>query len=99
MHVEILEILDHCGPLKLTQVMYIVNVNCSILKQALVFLTKQGLVEEKIIKRDRKIYAMTQLGATVLEQFKELIEVSSLVEEPKGPYVFQRTNSLARSTS
>jgi predicted transcriptional regulator len=82
-HVEILEILDHVGPLKLMQVMYIVNVNCIILKDVLDFLMKQGLVEEKIIKRGSKIYAITQLGVTVLEQFRELKEALPIVEKHK----------------
>lgn len=80
-HVDIMEILDHIGPLKLTQVMYIANVNCNILKDALDFLMKQGLVEEKIIKRSSKIYAITQLGVSVLEQFRELKATLPIIEE------------------
>jgi predicted transcriptional regulator len=81
MHVEILEILDHLGPLKLTHVMYSANVNCSMLREYLDFLTKQGLVEEKIIGKERKVYAITQLGLKVLKQFRELKEVFPIVEE------------------
>ncbi len=54
MHVEILEILDHCGPLKLTPIMYIVNVDCSILKQTLVFLAKQGRLKRKSLNEKEK---------------------------------------------
>jgi predicted transcriptional regulator len=81
MYVDILEVLAHVGPLKLTHVMYQVNVNCSVLREYLDFLTKQGLVEVRIIGRERKVYAITQLGVTVLEQFRELKEVLPIVEE------------------
>jgi predicted transcriptional regulator len=80
MYVDILEALDHCA-LKLTYVMNVVNVNCSLLREYLDFLTKQGLVEVKIIGKERKVYAITQLGVTVLKQFRELKEVLPIVEE------------------
>ena len=82
MHLKILEILNHVGPLKLTHVMNKANVNCSILKECLDFLTKQGLVEEKIIGKERKVYAITQLGLKVLEQFRELKEMLPIAEDP-----------------
>jgi len=49
------------------------NVNCSILKECLDFLTKQGLVEEtKLLdKKEKSTPAITQLGLKVLEQFRE----------------------------
>ena len=78
---EILEVLDHLGPLKLTHVMYSANVNCSMLREYLDFLTKQGLVDVKIIGKGRKVYAITHLGVTVLKQFREIKEVLPLVEE------------------
>ena len=93
-YADILKILVHWGPLKLTHVMYKVNVNCSILEEYLVFLIRQGLVEEKIIKRGRKLYAITERGVTVLRQFRELKEVLPMVEETgneashQSPYLF-----------
>jgi predicted transcriptional regulator len=84
MHLKILEILDHVGPLKLTHVMNKANVNCSMLKEYLDFLTRQGLVEEKIIGEGRKVYAITQLGLKVLKQFRELKEVLPIVEETRN---------------
>jgi len=84
MHLKILEILDHVGPLKLTHVMNKANVNCSMLKEYLDFLTRQGLVEEKIIRRERIVYAITQRGVTVLKQFRELKEVLPIVEETRN---------------
>jgi predicted transcriptional regulator len=94
MHLDILEVLDHMGPLKLTHVMHKANVNCRVLKEYLDFLTKQGLVEKKIIGKERKVYAITQLGVTVLEQFRELKEVLPIVEvigneaRNQEPYLF-----------
>jgi len=73
--------LDHDGQLKLKHIMNKVNVNCSVLKECLDLLTKQGLVEVKIIGRERKVYAITQLGVTVFTQFKELREELAIVEE------------------
>ena len=81
MYIDILEVLAQRGPLKLTHIMYNANVNCSLLKEHLNYLTKQGLVEEKIIGKERIVYAITQRGVTVLKQFRELKEVLPIVEE------------------
>jgi predicted transcriptional regulator len=83
-HVNILEVLAHSGPLKLTHVMYKANVNCSMLREYLDFLIKQGLVEVKIIGKERKVYAITQLGVTVLKQFRELKAVLPIIEETEN---------------
>ena len=94
MYVDILEVLAQRGPLKLTHIMYGANVNCSVLKEYLEFLTKQGLVEEKIVGKERIVYAISQLGMTVLKQFKALKEVLPIVEETgketknQEPYLF-----------
>ena len=47
MYVDILDVLAQRGPLKLTHIMYGVNVNCSLLKEYLDYLTKQGLIVKK----------------------------------------------------
>ncbi|MGA2683327.1 MAG: winged helix-turn-helix domain-containing protein [Candidatus Bathyarchaeia archaeon] len=90
MYVDILKVLAHWGPSKLTRVMYKANVNCSVLKGYLEFLTKQGLVEEKIIRKKRSVYAITQRGVKVLKYFRELKEGLPIVEETgnKAPYPF-----------
>ena len=84
MYVDILSVLAHKGPLKLTHVMYKANVNCCVLKEYLEFLTKQGLVEERTIKKQRIVYAVTQRGITVLKYFKELKQVLPIVEEARN---------------
>jgi predicted transcriptional regulator len=84
MYVDILMVLAHRGPLKLTHVMYKANVNCSVLKEYLDFLIKQGLVEERIVGKRRVVYAVTQRGITVLKYFKELKQVLPIVEEARN---------------
>jgi len=82
MYIDILKVLAHKGPLKLTHIMYKANVNCSVLKEYLDFLIQQGLVEEKTIGKKRIVYAITQRGLTVLKYFRELkIMLPTLEEE------------------
>jgi predicted transcriptional regulator len=84
MYVDILRVLAQRGPLKLTHVMYKANVNCSVLKEYLDFLVKQGLVEERIVGKNRLVYSTTQRGVTVLKYFRELKEVLPIVEEARN---------------
>ena len=84
MYVDILKVLAHRGPLKLTHVMYKANVNCSVLKEYLDFLLKQGLVEERVVGKSRVVYAITQRGITVLKYFRELQQVLPIVEEARN---------------
>jgi predicted transcriptional regulator len=64
--------------------MYKANVNCSVLKEYLEFLLKQGLVEERTVGRGRLVFAVTQRGITVLKYFRELKEVLPIVEEARS---------------
>ena len=57
------------------------EVNCSMLKDCLDFLTKQGLVENKTVGKERRVYVITQLGATLLKEFRELKEAFPIGEE------------------
>jgi len=81
MYIDILKVLAHRGPLKLTHIMYKANVNCSVLKEYLDFLIKQGLIEERTIGKRRIVYANTQKGITVLKYFRELSTTLPMVEE------------------
>jgi predicted transcriptional regulator len=81
MYVDILKVLALRGPLKLTHIMYKANVNCSVLSEYLEFLLKQGLVEERALKKNRTVYAVTQHGLTVLKSFRELSQALPIVEE------------------
>jgi predicted transcriptional regulator len=84
MYVDILTVLAHRGPLKLTHVMYKANVNCSVLKEYLDFLIKQNLVEERIVGKARVVFAVTQRGITVLKYFKEIKQVLPIIEESRN---------------
>ncbi len=50
-YIDILNVLALKGQLKLTHIMYKSNVNCKVLKEQLEFLIKNGLVEEKMLKK------------------------------------------------
>jgi len=71
-YVDILEVLVHWGPLKLTHVMSKSNVNYRVLEQYFSFLIKQGLVNERILRKDRKVYAITPNGVEVVKKLREL---------------------------
>jgi predicted transcriptional regulator len=81
MYVDVLKALALRGPLKLTHIMYKANVNCSVLSEYLEFLLKQGLVEERTVKKNKTVYAVTQHGISVLKAFKELTQALPIVEE------------------
>lgn len=77
---DILEVLFQKGPLKLTHLMYKANVNCSILKELLAFLVKQGLVEERTVPKHRIVYAVTQRGITIIKYRRE-VKLALPIEE------------------
>jgi predicted transcriptional regulator len=85
MYVDILKVLAHHGPLKLTHIMYKANVNCSVLKQYLDFLIQQNLVEEQTLHKKRNktkiVYAITKRGGTVLKYFRELDSALQITAE------------------
>jgi predicted transcriptional regulator len=82
-YIDILDVLAFKGPLKLTHIMYKSNVNCKVLKDQLDFLMKNSLVEERYVKREHVVYAITQRGTTVLKAFREIKQVFPLDEEEK----------------
>jgi predicted transcriptional regulator len=84
MYVDILSVLAQRGPLKLTHVMYKANVNCSVLKEYLDFLLKQGLIEERTVGKQRVVYAISQRGINILRTFRELKQVLPIVEEARS---------------
>ncbi|MGE5187629.1 MAG: winged helix-turn-helix domain-containing protein, partial [Betaproteobacteria bacterium] len=83
MYVDILDVLSLRGPLKLTHIMYKSNVNCSVLKEQLDFLKKNCLVEERVMKRERVVFAITQRGTTVLKAFREIKQIFPIEEEKR----------------
>jgi len=83
MYVDILKVLAHRGPLKLTHIMYKANVNCNVLREYLDFLLKQNLVEERNLGKSRTVFAITQKGITVLRNFRELKQMLPIIEEKR----------------
>jgi predicted transcriptional regulator len=85
MYIDILKVLAHHGPLKLTHVMYKANVNSSVLKQSLDFLIQRNLVQEQTLHKRRTktrvVYALTEPGRSVLKYFRELDIALQLTEE------------------
>jgi predicted transcriptional regulator len=85
MHIDILKVLYHHGPLKLTHIMYKANVNCSVLKEYLDFLIQRNLIEEQTLHKKRNktrvVYAITERGRTVLKYFRELNSALQITEE------------------
>jgi predicted transcriptional regulator len=82
-YVAILSVLANKGPLKLTHIMYKANVNCSILRENLDFLIKQNLVEERSLRKERTVFAVTPRGINMLKYFRELTKILPIVEEAR----------------
>ncbi|MFW6117303.1 MAG: winged helix-turn-helix domain-containing protein [Thermoproteota archaeon] len=83
MYVDVLKVLAHQGPLKLTHIMYKANVNCSVLKDFLDFLMEHELVEEKPVGDKRVVYAVSQRGIKVLKRFREVKSLMPVGEEKR----------------
>jgi len=81
---DILKVLAHTGPLKLSHIMYKANVNGDMLKEYLDFLIKQGLVEKRTIKKRSTVFAVTQRGINVLRYFRELTQELLVMEEARA---------------
>jgi predicted transcriptional regulator len=82
--IDILNTLARLGPLKMTHIMHKTNVNGNMLKGHLDFLIKQGLVEERTLKRSHSVFAITQRGITVVKHFQELTHMVSIIEEAQS---------------
>ena len=72
MYVGVLKILDQNDSVKTTNVAGSLNLRTYDLKIYLVFLLKQGLVEERKLSNYRVVYLITQRGRRVLKYFKKL---------------------------
>ena len=74
-YIDILQVLAFRGQMKLTHIMYKSNVNCSVLKEQLDLLIKTSLVEERIVEKEKVVYAITLKGMQVLKAFKDIKQV------------------------
>lgn len=84
MYIDVLRVLAHWGPLKLTYVMYKVNISSSGIKEYLNFLIEQGLVEERTIGKKRVVYVITQRGITAIKGFRELKQMLPITDETEN---------------
>ena len=75
-YVEILKVLSHNEPMKLTHIMYKANMNCNALKECLEFLIQQDLIEKKVTStrrnREKIRYMVTEKARTVIKYFNEV---------------------------
>ena len=74
-YIDILGVLAIKGQLKLTHIMYKSNVNCQVLKTQLDFLMKNGLVEERVQRKQNVVYAITPRGTSILKSFNQIRQV------------------------
>ncbi len=81
MYVDVLNVLEQRGPLKVSHIMLEAKVNCDVLKGYLDFLIKQGLIEEKVVEKSDVVYANTARGTAVIKFFTELDRTLSVKEE------------------
>ena len=89
-YVKILKVLGQYGSLKLTHIMYKVNINCRVLKEYLTFLINEGMVEERSIDVNSLVYSITQRGITALKCVRELNQMLPISQEvdTNMPYLF-----------
>jgi len=88
-YIDILEVIAIKGPFKLTHIMYKSNVNCSVLKDQLEFLIKNTLVEERILRKEKVVYAVTPRGLQILKSFREIKQVFPVEEEKQqSPFFY-----------
>jgi len=89
-YVDILNVLDQNGPLKLSHTMFKSNVNCSVLRQFLDSLLQQSLIEEQTFQKEKQqkiVYALTERGKSALKCYREITLNLPLYEDVKRPYV------------
>jgi predicted transcriptional regulator len=96
---KILNVLAQKGPLKLTHIMHNANVNCSVLKEYLNFLIKEGTVEERGISENRVIYSITRRGVTTLEYFRELTKILPIAENDSSNIRIFTKNALQQTAT
>lgn len=80
LYLDILKVLRHNGPLTLNQIIKKANLERTIFKKYIDFLAKQGMVEERAVKTNSGVFAVTQRGTNVIEYFKEISQAPPLVE-------------------
>jgi len=82
-YVDILRVLEKKGPLELSRIAHETNVACTALQGYMDFLMKQGLVQERIVKKNHIVYVNTERGTKVIEFFTQNIKKMPSKEENK----------------
>jgi predicted transcriptional regulator len=82
-YVEILKVLDQKGPLELSHIEHEANLACIALQRCLDFLMKQGLVQERMVKKNHNVYVNTGRGTKVIEFFTQNVKKMPSKEENK----------------
>ena len=75
MYIDILKVLAHRGPLKLTHIMYKAKLSYAQLNEYLPLLVEKGFLENTSIKQKRalkRVYKTTQKGLAFLENFNSI---------------------------
>jgi predicted transcriptional regulator len=83
-HLDILLVLARGTPLKLTHIMQKADLNCNVLKECLLFLVSQGLVEKRVTAKHHSVfefYALTKKGLSVLGYFREINQILPVLEQ------------------
>ena len=90
MYLDILDVLAFKGPLKLTHIMYKSNVNCKVLKAQLDFLIKNGLVEQRTLRKEKVVFAITPKGMSTLKAFRQIKQVFPIEENEarQAPFLY-----------
>jgi predicted transcriptional regulator len=79
MYVGILKVLAHLGPLTMTSIMHKCTLNSSVIKGYLVFLIKQGLVQERKVMMASSVFAVIRSGINVLKYFQDISQELSVM--------------------
>jgi predicted transcriptional regulator len=74
-YVDVLEALVFYGPVRVTRISYKANLSYNLLKPILQNMTEKELVEERKLKKNLVVYAVTNTGRATLLRFKELTQI------------------------
>lgn len=80
-YIDIIKVLALDGPLRITHIMYRVNICSTILTRYLDFLIHHNLVKEQPIDKKGVAYAITDRGMTVLKHFGQLQVLLPITED------------------
>jgi predicted transcriptional regulator len=79
-YLKVLEAFVTHGPIRITKVTYEANINNSLSKQIISEFLKNGLLEERKLKKTA-FYAPTAKAKKTLEQFKEISQLFPYLKE------------------